>query len=239
MTNSPQPLPGWLAWPVRIIAVIVVVPFRLAWDLIVIVSRFLWRYLGVPVAKFVYAYVLRPLGYAFYYVVWIPLHFLLAKVLWTALVWLAENVLAPFFKALWRATVHLARLLKPFLRLLGRILLEAAKAVAVVVGVLYALILRPLGIAIRWTAVALYRYLLRPVGLALAWLWQWIVVPVAKSIAWAWNHSVVLLWRYLVVVPLRWTWQTVVAPTGRWIHAALLAPIAEATRRVLATIGLR
>jgi len=206
VTTRPEPLPPWLAWPVRVVAVIVVVPFRLAWDLLVLVAGFLWRHVGQPVSAFVYAYLLRPLGYAFYYAVWVPLDYLLVRLLWPPVAWLAKHVLVPLCTALWRATVWLFRLIGPALTLTMRLL---------------------------------YRYLLRPIGLAIAWLWRWVVVPVAQVVAWAWNHSVVLLWRYLVVIPVRWTGRTFVTPTARWLHRAILRPLLETSRRVLAGVGLR
>ena len=64
-------------------------------------------------------------------------------------------------------------------------------------------------------------------------------MPLALAIGWAWNHSVVLLWRYLLVIPVSWAWRTVVVPPARWVRTAVLRPIAETTRRVLATLGLR
>jgi hypothetical protein len=69
------------------------------------------------------------------------------------------------------------------------------------------------------------------------------VVPVGRAVAWAvtwaWNHSVVLVWRYLVVAPVRWTWQSIVTPTGRWIRQSVLQPVGHTVGRVLATLGLR
>ncbi|MEV8516744.1 hypothetical protein [Dactylosporangium sp. NPDC051484] len=208
-----EPLPGWLAWPIRVLAVIFVVPFKLAWDLLTIVMRFLWRYVGVPIWR----YVLYPV---LYYGLWVPIRWITVHVLWRPLVWVAEHILAPLFTALWNGLVWFVRALGPFWHLLGRVLLEMAKAVG-------------------WALNLLYRYLLRPIGYVLAFIGIYVVVPVAKAVAWAWNHSVVLLWRYLIVIPVSWAWRTLVVPPARWVRSAVLRPIAETTRRVLATLGLR
>lgn len=208
-----QPLPPWLAWPIRILAVIFVVPVKLAWDACTVVLRFLWRHVGVPL----YTHVLLPV---FYYVLWVPLRWVVRNVLWAPLAWLAEHVLVPLLTALWHGLVAFAGWLDPFWRLLGRVLLEVAKGAG-------------------WALSLVYRYLLRPLGVALAWAWRWSVVPLALAVAWAWNHSVALLWRYLVVVPVSWTWRTVVVPAAGWVRTAVLHPVGGTIRRVLAALRLR
>ncbi|GAA2606694.1 hypothetical protein GCM10010399_42030 [Dactylosporangium fulvum] len=230
--NEPEPLPAWLAWPIRVIAVIVVVPFKLAWDGLVAVSRFLWRYGLKPVAWFVYQWILRPVAYALYYVIWVPIRWLVVHVFWRPLAWLGKHVLVPLLTALWNGLVAFLRWTLPFWRFLGRVLVTAAGAVIWTLQFLYRYVLTPIG-------VGLYRFLLRPIGLTIAWIWRWIVVPIGMAVAWAWNHSVVLLWRYLVVIPVSWTWRTLVVPPVKWVHAAILRPAADAVRRVLATLGLR
>nr|BFE65480.1 hypothetical protein GCM10020063_100060 [Dactylosporangium thailandense] len=212
-----QPLPGWLAWPIRVLAVIFVVPFKLAWDAFAWLMRRLWKYVGVPLVK----YVIQPFLYyvlwlPLYYVVLVPLHWIAVNLLWVPLVWFAKHVLVPVAKGLW----WLLRATAPFWNLLGRILLEVAKAVG-------------------WVMTRIYRYVLTPIGKAIAFVWRWVVVPIGQAIAWAWNHSVVLLWRYLVVIPLRFVWRNLVVPPARWVHTWVLRPIADTTRRVLVTLGLR
>ncbi|WP_432979009.1 hypothetical protein [Dactylosporangium sp. CA-233914] len=228
-----QPLPGCLAWPIRVLAVIFVVPVKLAWDALVWIARMLWKYVGAPLVT----YVIQPVLYyaiwlPFYYVIWVPLRWITVNILWVPLVWLAEHVIAPVCVALWKALVWFVRALGPFWRALGRVLLEVAKAVG-------------------WALTQVYRYILTPIGKAIAFVWRWVVVPVAMAVAWAWKHSVVLLWRYLVVipvtwawrylvvVPVAWAWRHLVVPPARWVHTWVLRPVADASRRVLATLGLR
>ncbi|MFG2040755.1 hypothetical protein [Dactylosporangium sp. NPDC048998] len=227
-----EPLPAWLAWPVRVLAVIFVVPFKLAWDLFAVVMRCIGRYVLAPVWR----YVLYPV---LYYGLWVPIRWITVNILWRPLVWVAEHILAPLFTALWNGLVWFVRALGPFWRLLGRVLLEMAKAVGWALDLVYRYLLRPLGLALKWATIACYRYLMRPIGYVLAFIGIYVVVPVAKAVAWAWNHSVVLLWRYLVVIPVSWAWRTLVVPPARWVRSAVLHPIAETTRRVLATLGLR
>lgn len=242
--GQPEPLPDWLAWPIRALAVVFVVPVKLAWDLLTAVLRLVWRYVLTPL----YDYVLRPflhylvwvpLRWVLVYLLWLPLSWIALHVLWVPLRWLGRRVLAPLFVALWHGLVVLVRALGPFWRLLGRVLLEVARSVVWAMHQLNRYVFRPLGVAVKWVTIAFYRYLLRPVGYALAFVWRYLVVPVATAVAWAWNHSVVLLWRYLVVIPVSWAWRTLVVPPARWVRSAVLHPIAETTRRVLATVGLR
>jgi hypothetical protein len=226
-----QPLPGWLAWPIRVLAVVFVVPFKLAWEALAWVLRVLWRYVGAPITE----HVIQPL---LYYVIWLPLRWVTVYLLWTPLAWLARRVIAPAAAALWHAAVRLGRALAPLRRVLGRIL---GWVLLVLDRVLHQVgrVLAEVGRAVGWAMRQLYGYVLTPVGKALALLWRWVVVPVAAAVAWAWNHSVVLLWRYLVVIPLRFVWRHAVVPPARWVHEWVLRPVAETTRRVLATLGLR
>jgi hypothetical protein len=228
-----QPLPGWLAWPIRVLAVIFVVPFKLAWDAFAWVMRGLWQYVGAPIAEYVLIPFLHyvvwiPLRWVTVHILWIPLRWIAVHILWTALVWFARYVLVPVARGIW----WLLRATAPFWNLLGRVLLEAGRAVA-------------------WAVGLVHRYLLTPIGRAIAFVWRRVVVPVGMAIAWAWNHSVVLLWRYLVVIPLRFVWRyAVVIPIGfvwryavvppaRWVRTRVLRPVADTTRRVLVTLGLR
>ncbi|MEU7872660.1 hypothetical protein [Dactylosporangium sp. NPDC049140] len=219
-----QPLPGWLAWPIRVLAVIFVVPFKLAWDAFAWVMRVLWKYVGAPIAE----YVLIPF---LHYVIWIPLRWITVHILWTPLVWFAKYVLVPVAQGIW----WLLKATAPFWNLLGRVLLEVGRAVAWAMGLVYRYLLTPIGKAIAFV----WRWVVVPIGKAIAFLWRWVVVPIGMAIAWAWNHSVVLLWRYLVVIPLRFVWRYVVVPPARWVHTWVLRPVADTTRRVLVTLGLR
>jgi hypothetical protein len=216
-----EPLPPWLTWPIRVLAVVFVVPVRLAWDALSYVGRLVGRYILKPFAE----YVLFPV---LHYVVWIPLRWVTVTLLWRPLAWVAVHILAPVLAVLWEGLVWFVRALGPFWRLLGRVLLEVGRAVAFATKLLYRYLFHPLGIAIAWawnhSVVLLWRYLFHPLGIA---------------IAWAWSHSVVLLWRYLVAIPVAWAWRNVVVPPARWIRGAVLHPIAETTRRVLASLGLR
>ncbi|GAA3281245.1 hypothetical protein Dvina_47495 [Dactylosporangium vinaceum] len=216
-----QPLPAWLAWPIRVLAVIFVLPFRLAWDALVWLARVSWKYVGAPFTKYVLApfcyYVLwTPLRWIAVHLLWRPLSWIAVHILWRPLVWFAKYVLAP----LWDGFVWLLKATAPFWHLLARILLTAAKAVALALALVH-------------------RWILTPIGRAVAFVWRWVVVPIGQALRWAWNHSVVLLWRYLVVVPLRFVWTYVVVPPARWLHTWVLRPIADTTRSILTTLGLR
>lgn len=217
---EPLPLPDWLAWPVRVVAVAVVLPFKLLWELFAAIHR----YVVAPVSRLIHRYILRPLGIAFDFVVVRPMRWLLRHLVVVPLAWLIEHVIAPALQALWDGTVWLAKRTRLFWVYLG-------KAIWWTAVLLYRYLLRPIGIAVGFVIGILVDYGLRPAGQLLAWFWRWVIVPVGRavawSVAWSWNHSVVLLWRYLV------------APTGRWIRDAVLRPVGRTVGRVLATIGLR
>ncbi|MGI5236557.1 hypothetical protein [Dactylosporangium sp. CA-139066] len=212
--NQVEPLPGWIAWPIRILAVIFVVPFQLAWEALSFITRLIGRYVLMPIARYVLKpiaeYVLYPV---LYYVLWVPLRFIFGTLLWRPLAWLGKHVLAPMFVAFWHGLVWFVKALGPFWRLLGRVLLEAARAVVFVVTLLN-------------------RYFFYPLGIAIAWAWN-------HSVVLLWRYLVVIPFKYLVAIPVAWVWRNVVVPPARWVRRAVLHPIAETTRRVLESLGLR
>src|SRR5215204_5201275 len=67
----------WLFWPTRVVAIAVLVPVMLVWELIVLVNRGVRRYL------------LEPLGVALHYVLVVPV-----RALGRALVWAGRWLLA-------------------------------------------------------------------------------------------------------------------------------------------------
>jgi hypothetical protein len=78
-----------------------------------------------------------------------------------------------------------------------------------------------------WRAAAtlgrlVYRILLRPVGHAIRWTWRHTAVPV--------GHAVRDLWRLSVVPVGRWVWRGVLAPAGRSVRDSVLEPIRVTTR---------
>ncbi|QNS06281.1 hypothetical protein [Streptomyces xanthii] len=196
--------------PVRIVALVVVVPVRLVWDALVVSGRFLYEKALVPLGRglglllgavLVWPFVMlgRALAWLCHVLIAIPARWLYAHVLTPlghGLVWLTRTLIV--VPAVWLYS----QVLVP----LGR---------AVLTG------LRWLGLALFvWPWVALWRYVLTPLGHGLAWLGRVLVVI---PLTW--------LGRVLVVIPLTWLWTYVLAPVGR-----ALALAAAGLGRGLATL---
>ncbi|WP_344084531.1 hypothetical protein [Luedemannella helvata] len=94
----------WIEWPVRIIALAVVVPLRVAWEFLVLSGRFLHRYVVAPVGWFLDRVIWRPLVWFAVNVIWRPAVWVAVQVVWRPLVWVAVNVV---WRPLTWAAVHL------------------------------------------------------------------------------------------------------------------------------------
>ncbi|MEV6686495.1 hypothetical protein AB0N28_14300 [Streptomyces sp. NPDC051130] len=142
---------GCLVVPVKIVAVLVVLPVRVVWELLAGAARALDRYLLGPLYTYVLGPVLRGLGRV--------VSFLLKLVFvwpWTAL-W--RYLLGPLVRALY------AYLIAPLASALYRYLLRPLGLAAWwAADLLWRYVLVP---ASRWA----YRYVLRPVATVLAWAW--------------------------------------------------------------------
>lgn len=215
--------------PVRIVALVLVVPVRMAWDALVVAGRFLNDT------------VLRPLGRALLWLgravfVWpfVALWRYLVVPLAKALAWLG-NVLV-VVPAVW--------LYRYVLTPLGHACAWLARGIGAGLGWLYARVLTPIGHAVMWVlrglgavaaaiglgifgAVAwLVRHLLVVPAL---WVYQWILAPVGRAIAWcarglvwlvstiATGIGIALYWtaRVLFVLPALGLYRWVLAPVGR------------------------
>ncbi|WP_406296215.1 hypothetical protein OG948_12425 [Embleya sp. NBC_00888] len=227
--GGPEPGEGCLyavvRWPARIIALIIVVPLRLLWELLCLIGRgikfllwtwflwpilkglkiLLWDWFLYPVLSFVGRYILVPIGNA---IAWLVTHLLIRP-----LVFLFRYVLLKPATWLWRYV----------LRPVGRATLQALRfAWDVSTAVLNFLIVRPL-----------------------SWLWRAVLVPIGRGIAVVWHH--------LVVLPVSWAWRNVLTPIGRairavwrfvvvaplrWVGRTILRPIGRATAEVLRAMGI-
>ncbi|MGW1994076.1 hypothetical protein [Embleya sp. NPDC001921] len=227
--GGPEPGEGCLyavvRWPARIIALIIVVPLRLLWELLCLIGRgikflfwtwflrpilkglkiLLWDWFLYPVLSFVGRYILVPIGNA---IAWVVTHLLIRP-----LVFLFRYVLLKPATWLWRYV----------LRPVGRVTLQALRfAWDVSTAVVNFLIVRPL-----------------------SWLWRAVLAPIGRGIAVVWHH--------LVVLPVSWAWRNVLTPIGRairavwrfvvvaplrWVGRTILRPIGRATAEVLRAIGI-
>ncbi|MEU8650146.1 hypothetical protein [Streptomyces sp. NPDC048737] len=189
--------------PVRIVALVLVLPVRMAWDALVVAGRFLngallrplgrallWlgRVLVVLPLAGLWRYVVVPAGKA---LAWLAKALVLTPLVWChrhlltpvghALVWLYAHVLTPAVVGLGAALAWLVRYL-----------------VAAPARWLYDWLLVPVGRAIAWCALGLWRLLallVAGIGRVLHWvtrilvvlpalaLWRWFLVPVGRVLA--------------------------------------------------------
>ncbi|GAA0678317.1 hypothetical protein GCM10010193_34710 [Kitasatospora atroaurantiaca] len=201
-----RPAEGCLVGVVRGVALVVVVPLRFLWELLVIV--------------------LRPVGVA---LEWAGR--MLGKLLYGLLVWplavLWRYVLAPVGRVL--IVIPLSRLYREILTPVGRGLLVVLTAlVKGLAWLVEYLVLVPL--------YTLWRHVLAPVGRALLWLlrhllviplvrlWRTLLYPVlreiGRAIAWAWRIGG-RIWRFLVVRPCRWVRREVWWPVKAEVRRVL------------------
>jgi hypothetical protein len=219
--------------PVRIVALVVVLPLRMLWDLDVAAGRLLWaavlgpawrgldrtaRWLGrvlvLTPARWAYRWVLTPAGQAVAFVAR-GLGWLLLKtgrgIAFTG-VWLARWLVAAPAEALYRwVLAPLGRAAAFAGRWLWRLLRQGGRGAAAAMAWLgRVLVVIP--------AAWLYRWVLTPLGHGLTWLVRWLVVapalalyrwvltPLGHGAAWcARGVAAVTVWlvRWLVVAPLR------------------------------------
>jgi hypothetical protein len=268
VSQSEPDVPAWVAWPVRAVAVAVVVPARLLWELVKVVARLVGQYLLVPIAWLLHHLVVRPLSWLAHYLIVVPLTWL-GRLVWS---WrhpvgrfLRRFVLRPvawlLYHLLWRPLARLGRLVWSWRQGVGRFLLQYL--VRPVGWLLYHLVRRPLAWlgravtpvldALGRTVAAAWRgtgYALRAVGRGLAAVavvvYRFVLRPFGQAAAWLWLHTVALLargvaaaWRATVTPAARWLRRAVLGPAGRWVGDAVLRPAAATVRAVLITLGLR
>ncbi|MBO4208631.1 hypothetical protein [Micromonospora echinofusca] len=205
-----------IAVPARAVALLVVVPVRLAWAAVMAVGGAVDRYLLRPVGRFLHRYLLRPVGWFLHRVVWLPLAWLFRHLLWVPAVWLLRYLVwIPLTWVvrylIWVPLDRLARLLAPLGPVLARWFDACWRVLADAVGYAWR--------AAGWLLRGIHRILFRPVGIVLAGVWRYTVVPVARGV--------------------RAVWRATVVPVARWVDRAVLGPVRAATREVLAALGLR
>ncbi len=253
-TSSP------VALVARGIALVVVLPVRLAWEVLVATGRALYRWVLAPTLRFLDRWLLTPLGWLLRHLVWIPLVWLLraAGWLWNTLVWLPLTWL-------WRGLVWLwHHALRPPLwwcgRGLGRLLRWCGLGLAWLVRILllvplYYLVWVPLAWLVRvltpavrlvldtlgrWlaalasVAVTALGWAWRVAGRLLWWCWVLTLRPVLRAVRWVWRHTVVPVGR-----AVRAVWRATVTPAAGWLRRSVLDPARQATREVLTGLGLR
>ncbi|GLY07694.1 hypothetical protein [Actinoplanes sp. NBRC 101535] len=155
----------WLLWPIKAIATLVVLPFRLLGLLFQGLEHIWDRWLRPPLAWLTYYLIVVPVSRLWRYLVAIPA------------AWLWRWVLGPVVHVVARALTAMAEVIITYL-------LEP----------LWRWFLGPITRAIVWFlklgwdgTTWLWETLVVPVGRAIAWLWNATVVPVAR-----WLHREIL-----------------------------------------------
>ncbi|MFD8980999.1 hypothetical protein [Streptomyces sp. NPDC059564] len=228
-------LVGVLRIPVKIVAVLVVLPVRVVWDLLAACARMLNRHVLGPTGqglRWLRAHVFRPVlrGLGRVAVTLLMLVFVWPWAgLWRyvltpvghGLLWLGRGVDTYLLRPLWRyvltpvGSALLTYLLRPLGEGLDRVLHVAGRYLLLPLGKGVAWVAWALGMTLFvWPWVALWRYLLVPVGIAVAWLGRALFV-------WPWAA----LWRHAVVPVAAAAYRYVLAPLGRAAYACLLAPL--------------
>ncbi|MEV6613798.1 hypothetical protein AB0N31_07935 [Streptomyces sp. NPDC051051] len=192
--------------PVRIVALVLVLPVRMAWDALVVAGRFLngillrplgrallWlgRVLVVLPLTGLWRYAVVPVGKA---LAWLAQVLVVAPLVWChrhlltpvghALAWLYAHVLTPAVVGLGAILARLARCLVavPARWLYGRVLTPAGRAIAwCALGVwrLLALLVTGIGRVLYWVV----RALVVLVALPASALWRWVLAPVGRGLA--------------------------------------------------------
>lgn len=222
--------------PVQIIAVAIMLPLRLLWELLRPVGRGL-----------------RSVGRCLLAVGRLLWHYLIARPL--VLLW--RYVLAPLGRVL--IVIPARRLgrcvLRPVLTAVGRTL----------AFLFHHLVVRPGPLLWRYVLVPVWRGLSRLlrvlVAIPLEVLWKWVILPVGRVVSKALSKALlsgwrgagrvlpvvglVLLWllRGLVLVPVTFVWRRAGRPfframgaTGRWIGRNVLRPVREAVADARRTV---
>ncbi len=225
--------------PVRITALVVVLPVRMAWDALVVGGRFLNDTLLRPLGRalqWLYARVLTPVGRG---IAWV------ARGIGAALGWLYARVLAPVGRGIAWLVRHLVVLPASWLyewvlAPVGRGVARLARVIGTAVG---AVLYWTARILLVLPAVALWTWILAPVGRALAV----VAHEVGEALGHAWRiagrisravgRGLGTLFRWIFVEPLRRVYRTVLTPVGHVVRDALLRPAAEAARVAGRAVG--
>ncbi len=265
-TRDPD-VPGFIHWPVRVVAIIVVVPVRLLWELLAVAGAALLRHVVEPIARLLDRAVVRPLAWLWDHLVVIPVAWLWHWCVETPLRWLWQHLVVVPLTWLWARRGAIGGWLSRYLVRPSAWLVRHVLIVPISWVVRYLLVV-PISWLVHYLLVVPVSWVLRQlapagraIGRAVVWAWhtagralgltgrglyRYLLRPLGRSAAWLWNHTVVLafrgvlaLWRVGVVAPARWLGGAVFAPAGRWVRTAVLRPVRDACRGVLLALGVR
>ncbi|WP_147252577.1 hypothetical protein [Micromonospora endolithica] len=229
MIDSPGPVrretppaPPAVVAVVRAVALVVVLPVRVLWELLVAGARWTRRRLIDPVGRFLARWLLRPLAWLLRWLVGIPLVWLGRALGWSArtLVWIPLAWLA--YHLLRRPVGWLAGVLAP----VGRLLVAGLGALARWLGGAALAVGRVLWAGARWAWWA--------AGRVLWWAYVVTLRPVVRGACWVWRHGVAPVGRALAAA-----WRATVSPVTRWVGRTVVDPVRATVGEVLAALGVR
>ncbi|MEU3723245.1 hypothetical protein [Streptomyces sp. NPDC031705] len=252
-------LAGVVRVPVKIVAVLVVLPVRAVWDLLVLGARAAQRHVLAPLGRAagwvlvrVYRHLLRPVLLVLFYWPWVGawrylvvpvatvVHRYLLRPLGTAAAWLCvafgRYVLVPVGSAIGWVLRHV---------------------VVLPAGWLYREVLAPLGRGLRWLVrglcmlvfvwpwVGLWRYVLAPVGRGLLWVGRYVLLPplalLYRYVLTPLGHLLLGAWHIAGRITralgrgLRLLWRGCVARPAAWVYRQVATPVGHAVREVWRT----
>ncbi|GLY30090.1 hypothetical protein [Kineosporia sp. NBRC 101731] len=252
-TYSPDPT---VPWPVRVLAIIVVLPFRLAWELLRVAGRlfadyvlrpavwlfdklvlvpvlFLWRYLVVVPACFIGRYLLV-----------VPGLFLGRHLLVVPALFLIRYLVVVPGRFIWHVVVvpvlgfvrnYLIAPAAHGLQWMVTRLAELLTPVFVAIGrALHLLVVKP----VTWLIRSLYVYFLRPGRRGAGWLlhlaYRYTLRPLGLATRWIWQNVVAPFGR--AIAALARSIGRGVAAEARQVNETLIRPVATTVRQVLSAV---
>ncbi|MFF9910397.1 hypothetical protein ACF1G2_07435, partial [Streptomyces sp. NPDC013457] len=223
----------------RIVVLVIVVPVRMVWDVLVVGTRALDRTVLRPTGR-----ALAWLGRALFVRPWVwlwrqavrpALHYALV----VPAAWLYRHVLTPLGHGLAWGLVSLGKALFvwPWVALWRYVVVPVARyGVALPLAWLYRHVLTPLGhglvrglgllgkVLFVWPWVVLWRYVVVPVarygvGVPAVWVYRWVLAPLGRGVSFLLDR----LWRYGVALPVAWLYRHVLTPLGHGLAWGLVS----------------
>ncbi|MEU3404071.1 hypothetical protein ABZ766_09005 [Streptomyces sp. NPDC006670] len=242
-------LAGVVRVPVKVVAVLVVLPVRMVWDLLVFCARAAGRHVLAPLGNALgwgivrlWRYLLEPLALTVFYWPWVGLWRYVAAPVGSAVY---RYLLRPVgLAAAWAVLAFGRYVLAPVGAGLGWVLRDL---VAPPLTWLHRQVLTPLGHGVRWLVrgICLLVFVWPWTG-----LWRYAVLPLGRGTAWVVVHGIVPPLVFLVrevLAPawhlagrvtralgrgLRWLWRGCVARPLAWVRRHVATPVGHALRQV-------
>ncbi|MEV6578314.1 hypothetical protein AB0M92_09135 [Streptomyces sp. NPDC051582] len=257
-------LVGVIRVPVKIVALIVVLPVRVVWDLLVAFGRAVHRHVLGPLSSYVLEPLLRGIGRVLTVLLklvfvwpWVGLwRYVLRPVYAHLLAPVGRGLYAYLLRPLGEALAWVGRggmryLLAPLAKGVSWLLWALAMTLFVWPWVgLWRYVLTPLGRGLARAGAVFHRYVLTPVGQALAWtgavfyryllrpvglgVYRYLLAPLGQALVWAWHVAGRIVRAVWRGVRLV-GWVLVGWPAAQ-VYRHLLTPVGHVVRDVWRTV---